>query len=111
MKIWIDKELFQWEKNRYVNILSEEKDPELTFIQFYNDRSGSSPEVPLSNNQAKIPDYLLKENLPIMVVVCTGQKNETQVVGRREFKVIRRARPDSYLDANKHIIYDGGEEV
>jgi hypothetical protein len=54
------------------------------------------PEVPLENNKAKIPDYLLKESLPIMAVACIGSKGRTQVVGRREFKVIQRARPKEF---------------
>jgi hypothetical protein len=69
------------------------------------------PEIPLENNKAKIPDYLLKESLPIMAVACIGSKGRTQVVGRREFKVIQRARPEEFKEEIKHVIYDGGEEV
>jgi hypothetical protein len=36
MKIEIDKELFQWEKNRQVSVTLEENDPEISFIRFYN---------------------------------------------------------------------------
>lgn len=111
MKLWIEKELFQWEKQRYVHISLSDTDPEITFIQFYNDKSGSSPEIPLNGDKIQIPDYLLKESLPIMAVACTGQRGETQVVGRRQFKVIKRVRPDSYFDTSKHIVYDGGEEI
>lgn len=111
MKLWTERELFQWECDRYVHISLNESDPKVTYIQFYNELSELGPEIPLENNQAKIPDYLLTESLPIMAVACTGQRGETQVVGRRQFKVIKRVRPDSYFDTSKHIVYDGGEEI
>lgn len=110
MKLWIEKELFQWETERYVNISQDSKSL-ITFIQFYNDKSKIGPEIPLENDKAKIPDYLLEESLPIMAVACVGSKGKTQVVGRREFRVIKRAKPDNYMEDNKHVIYDGGEEV
>ena len=76
MKLWIEKELFQWETERYVNISQDSKSL-ITFIQFYNDKSQIGPEIPLENNKAKIPDYLLKESLPIMAVACVGSKGKT----------------------------------
>lgn len=111
MKLWTEKELFQWECDRYVHISLNESDPKVTYIQFYNELSELGPEIPLENNQAKIPDYLLTESLPIMAVACMGIKGKTQVVGHREFKVIRRAKPEEFKDDIKHVIYDGGEEV
>ena len=61
--------------------------------------------------QTKIPDYLLTESLPIMAVACMGIKGKTQVVGCKDFKVIRSAKPEEFKDNIKHVIYDGGEEV
>lgn len=110
MKLWIEKELFQWETERYVNILQDSDSP-ITFIQFYNNKSKIGPEIPLENNKARIPDYLLEESLPIMAVACVGSKEKTQVVGRREFRVIRRAKPYNLMEDDKHVTYDGGEEV
>lgn len=110
MKLWIEKELFQWETERYVNI-TQDSDLPITFIQFYNSKSKIGPEIPLKDNKAKIPDYLLEESLPIMAVACVGSKGKTQVIGRREFRVIKRAKPDDFMEDNKHVIYDGGEEV
>ena len=46
-----------------------------------------------------------------MAVACVGSKGKTQVIGRREFRVIKRAKPDDFTEDNKHVIYDGGEEV
>lgn len=111
MKLWIEKEIFQWETERYVNVSLSDSDSQITFIQFYNNKSDKGPEIPLEDNKAKIPDYLLQESLPIMAVACMGIKGKTQVVGRREFKVIRRAKPEEFKDDIKHVIYDGGEEV
>ena len=110
MKLWIEKELFQWETDRYVNI-SQDSDLPITFVQFYNNKSKIGPEIPLKDNKAKIPDYLLEESLPIMVVACVGSKGKTQVIGRREFRVIKRAKPDDFMEDDKHVVYDGGEEV
>lgn len=111
MKLWINKELFQWEVDRYVYLSVEDSDTEITFIQFYNDESKTGPEIPVEENKAKIPDYLLQKSLPIMAVACTGSKGSTQVIDRREFKVIKRAKPEAVIEDVKHVIYDGGEEV
>ena len=111
MKLWIEKELFQWERNRYVNISLDENDENITYIQFYNNVNKIGPEVPLENNKAKIPDYLLEKSLPIMAVACTGPEGSTQVVGRRQFKIIKRAKPEKLIEADEHVICDGGEEV
>ena len=47
--ITTDKELFQWEKNRYVFIFNSEA----TFVQFYNKNSFEAKVVPISNSMAK----------------------------------------------------------
>lgn len=115
MKIFIDKELFQWEKNRKIYIELSEKDIPITYVQFYNSKSKNSPEVKVINNTATIPNYLLQESLPIMAVACSGAVGEGYVIGRREFKVIKRAKPEFYVPDSdeevEHIIYDGGMEV
>jgi hypothetical protein len=55
----------------------------------------------------------LKEALPITVEACSGKLGEGQVIGRRTFKVLKRPKPENYVDENNqiHIIYDGGEEI
>lgn len=113
MKIKIDKELFQWEKNRYVYLEASEDETEVSFIQFYNKLNQSAPEVPLIDNKAQIPNSLLKESLPIMAVACTSSKEGFQVITRRQFKVLKRAKPESYKDEEDKIevIYDGGMET
>ncbi len=108
----IEKELFQWEKDRYVFV--DENDSSITHIQFYNKENGQGPEIPVRNGKAQIPNYLLKESLPIVALGCIQVANGTQVLGRKVFKVLKRARPEFYVDDNndiKDVIYDGGVEV
>lgn len=122
--LYIEKELFQWEKDRYIYLSQEEN--RITYVQFYNSKSKVGPEIAVKDNKVKIPNYLLEECLPIMALACIGQEGETQVISRREFKVLKRAKPELYVDdsdepdipdvpgeddSDKHIIYDGGEET
>ena len=130
MKIFVDKELFQWEKNRYILLEAEESAEEQpTFAQFYNSRMSVSLDSPVVNGKVKIPPQLLEQDIPIMVIVCSGSYENAHAISRKEFKIIRRARlgngfngsggseepdipdvPDT-PDTDKDIIYDGGEEV
>ena len=114
MTLRIDKELFQWEKDRYVFIEGIEENPNVSVIQFYNKKSKYGPEVPIKDNKAQIPNYLLKENLPITALACTETSGGTQVICRKVFKVLSRAKPEYYIeddDTSKDVIYDGGVEV
>lgn len=114
MKIEIDKELFQWEKNRQVFVTLEENDPEISFMRFYNKVQGYSIPVPLVDGFAQIPDNFLKEALPITALACIGEKDEAKVFTRRQFRVLRQAKPIDYQDENNldiELIYDGGEEL
>ena len=114
MKLFTDKELFQWEKDRYVFLELSDSEVSPSCVQFYNRKSSTGPEVVISEGKAKIPDYLLMDCLPIMALACTGEPGSTKVVTRREFKVIKRVRPESYSEDSEDqfydIIYDGGEE-
>lgn len=114
MVLRIEKELFQWEKGRYVFLETEENEPSISCFQFYNKKSRYAPEVPVEDGKAMIPNYLLKEDLPIVALACSNDSGETQVISRREFKVLKRVRPEYYIDdddTSKDIIYDGGVEV
>lgn len=107
----IDRELFQWEKDRYVSI---DYPHQITHVQFYNDRIKEGPEVAVINSTALIPNYLLKETLPIIALGYIKTKNDTKIVCRKVFRVLKRARPQSYIDDSsevREIIYDGGVEV
>ena len=92
MKIKIDKELFQWEQNREVFVDFDKDEPQLLYIQFYNSKTQKSPLVPLEDHRAFIPDELLHQSLPITVLVCT----ETNVLARKEFRVLKRPKPEGF---------------
>lgn len=129
MKIFVDKELFQWEKNRYILLEAEPAEEQPTFAQFYNSRMSVSLDNPVINGKVKIPPQLLEQDIPIMVIICSGSYENAHAISRKEFKVIKRARlgngfngsggseepdipdiPDT-PDTDKDIIYDGGEET
>ena len=107
----IDKELFQWEKNRYVTFSFQEQVP--SYFTFYNPKSKLSLEIFPQGDKVKIPDILLKEALPITVEACIGEIGEGQVIDRHTFKVLKRPRPENYIDKEEenYIIYGGGEEI
>ena len=106
----IDKELFQWEKERYIIVM----DSTITHVQFYNREDGFAQEVRVVDGKAQIPNKFLKEALPIVALECKQVMTGSQVLGRRVFKVLKRARPENYVDTDdgfKDIVYDGGVEV
>lgn len=107
----IDREIFQWEKERYVYVSNSSS---ITHVQFYNRENSIAPEVPIENGKAKIPNNLLKEALPIVALGCKQVSDGSQVICRRTFKVLKRARPESYIDTSedfKDVVYDGGVEI
>ena len=110
MALSIKKELFQWEKDRMVYVEGIEN---IYCVQFYNQKSKTGPEVSVVDGKAKIPNDLLKESLPIVALACCKDSDETRVIERKIFKVLSRAKPDSYVDdtPGKEVIYDGGEET
>lgn len=93
MNIRIDRELFQWEKERKIIVeLDQPKDN--LFVQFFNRKNNEAPLSPLEDGHAKIPNNLLEDSLPIMAIVCDEQK----VYARKEFRVLKRPRPINYQD-------------
>lgn len=114
MEITIEKELFQWERNRKVYVRQQDGEPAISYVQFYNKNCQSAPEVPLKDGAATIPDYLLREQYPIIAIACIGSEGDTKAIARKEFKVIKRPRPENYYkveaETASKIIYDGGEE-
>ena len=114
MEIRIEKELFQWEKNRFVNIDGQDASL-VSCVQFFNKKSPLAIEVEVLNSQALIPNSLLKDSLPIIALACKGRYDDTQVLTRKEFKVLSRKKPEHYVedpeDTSKEVIYDGGVEI
>lgn len=109
----IRKELFQWEKERYVHISRDVNKPHINCVQFYNKKSKTSEDSFIEDEKAKIPNSLLRESLPIVALGCIKDSEGTKVICRREFKVLPRVKPGSYIDEDTYrdVIYDGGVEV
>ena len=113
----VKKELFQWEKNQYVYVDNTNTEYNISHIQFYNKKSSYGPEIAVEEGRAKIPNYLLKENLPIVALGCIKDSENSEnleVVCRKIFKVLPRPKPEFYIDDDntfKDVIYDGGVEV
>lgn len=114
----VEKELFQWEKGRYVVIDSDH--PEVLTVEFYNSKSANTKETLVQNGRAKIPDELLKVDLPLVALACTQFENKRQVIARETFKIFSRPKPEYYVDSEDEpdlpdpdvpstdIIFDGG---
>ena len=100
----IDKELFQFEKDRYIQV-DEDLLGRIDHIQFYNDDNSTTKTVSIINGKALIPDELLMQSLPIMAVGCKQTENGSYLgIIRKQFKVIPRARPGSYEEEESNVI-------
>lgn len=107
--IEIERELFQWEKERYVIVKPLELIKDVYCLQFYNKKSKSAlEEFVKNNNRVKIPDILLTQNIPITVIACSKEGEGTQVLAYKTFKVLPRLRPESYSEDDEIILYGGG---
>lgn len=111
----LNGELFQWEKNRFVEV--EEGENNITIVQFYNKNAKIGPEVEVVEGKAQIPDYLLRESCPLIALCYSKDGDNVRIIDRQIFKIIARAKPDSYVDEEvpttpqePDIIYDGGVE-
>lgn len=122
MKIKIDKELFQWEKDRKIIIETSSDDPDITILEFYNTGSRVGEAEVLQGNEAFIPNHLLRSSTPLTVLACTGEKGNTKPIDRRQFRIIPRPCPEGYDDdsvapptpdypTDIFIIFNGGEEI
>ena len=112
----IEKELFQWEKGRYVIV----NNPEISTVEFYNKKSEYGDEVSVEDGRAQIPNKLLKDSLPIAALACVDDEDGTKVISRKTFKVLARPKPEFYVDDEDgpenpgpdipgiDIVYDGG---
>ena len=122
MKIKVDKELFQWEKDRKILIETSPDEPVITILEFYNAGSRVGEAEVLKNNEALIPNHLLRTSKPLMVLACTGEKGNTKPIDRRQFRIIPRPCPEGYDDSSIapptpdfptdiYVIFNGGEEI
>ena len=113
----VEKELFQWERGRYVTV--DNAHPEISTIEFYNQKSKYTDEISVVEGRAKIPNYLLRDDCPIIALACETGEEGPKVVCKKTFKVLPRPRPEYYEDNEDEpigpeipivdIIYDGGE--
>ena len=94
MTIKIDKELFQWERGREVFVEFDEDEPIAPYVQFFNCKTAIAPYSPILNGRSGLPDNLLEVAYPIMVLICSEEK----VFYRKEFKVLKRPKPEGYED-------------
>lgn len=112
-----DKELFQWEKGRFVTV----ERADITIVEFYNNKSETSDGIDVVDGKAKIPNKLLEQSLPITALACVNDgDNGTKVITRKTFKVHARPKPNKYEEDEPDIpgpddpsspdliIYDGG---
>jgi hypothetical protein len=56
MILKIDKELFQWEKNRFILLEKQDNEPKISCVQFYNKKSKISIEENIVDGKVKIPN-------------------------------------------------------
>lgn len=108
--ISIERELFQWEKERYVFLEPSELANQVYCVQFYNQKSKIAFEDFPEDNKVKIPNSLLTYKIPITVIACSEKGEGTQVLAYKTFRVLPRVKPESYSeeDENEDIFLIGG---
>ena len=85
----------QWDKGQ---ILIVDECPEGTQIHFTNTKSELAYVLETDGNfEAQVPDVLLQEPYPITAWVYRIDGTNYYTESRREFQVIKRARPESYI--------------
>lgn len=85
----------QWDRGQ--RIIVDECPPE-TYIHFSNTRSEQAYVVQTDENlEAEVPDVLLQEPYPITAWIYRVEGEMRYTENRREFQVIKRARPEDYI--------------
>lgn len=85
----------QWDRGQ--RIIVDECPPE-TYIHFSNTRSEQAYVVQTDSNlEAEVPDILLQEPYPITAWIYRVEGEMRYTENRREFQVIKRARPEDYI--------------
>lgn len=105
VEITTGKQLFQWEKERFIHI-----DPptQARYAQFYNAKSKVALESDIEGGQALIPNELLMQNLPITVIICSEDGDGTWVIGRKILPILTRKKPETYIADDEEVILFGG---
>lgn len=107
-QLQLDRELFQWEKDRILLIEPNTSLEQICCVQFYNKKSKISEESIPEGNKVKIPNILLTQNIPLTAVICGVEGEGTQVLGYKTFRVLPRLKPQSYQDDDEEILIFGG---
>lgn len=85
----------QWDKGQ---ILIVDECPEGTQIHFTNTKSELAYVLETDENlEVEVPDVLLQEPYPVTAWVYRINGTNYYTESRREFQVIKRARPESYI--------------
>lgn len=85
----------QWDKGQ---ILIVDECPEGTQIHFTNTKSDLAYVLETDENlEVEVPDVLLQEPYPVTAWVYRINGTNYYTESRREFQVIKRARPESYI--------------
>lgn len=85
----------QWDKGQ---ILIVDECPEGTQIHFTNTKSELAYVLETDGNlEVQVPDVLLQEPYPVTAWVYRIEGTNYYTESRREFQVIKRARPESYI--------------
>lgn len=99
--LFLDKELFQYERGRYLCI-DERVSDKIDHVQFYNTDSSNTQIVSITalEDNSKIayfPDNLLTENYPITAIGCKYDEETGSYWGvtRKQFSIIPRPRPST----------------
>lgn len=99
MEIKIEKNLFQWERNKKIFINYDKTKYSSLQVQVFNAKAKTAPFIPLINDYIVIDDKILEESLPITVLVCC----EETVVARKEFCVLKRPKPDGFNNTQQML--------
>ena len=85
----------QWDRGQRLIV---DECPAGTYIHFSNTRSEEAYVVQTDSNlEAEVPDVLLQEPYPITAWIYRVEGEMRYTENRREFQVIKRARPEDYI--------------
>lgn len=93
----------QWDKGQVVIV---DECPEGTQIHFSNTKSEKAYVLETDANlEAQVPDILLQEPYPITAWIYRIENGIYYTENRREFQVIKRPRPESYIYTDEERAY------
>lgn len=95
--------LTQWDKSQVIIV---DEYPPGTQVHFFNRKMQEAYVLNVdSNHEVQIPDILLQYPYPLMVYIYVEDSGMYYSVTRREFQVIARTRPESYIYTEEEHAY------